>query len=162
MQPASVRQATSADLAALVPLFDGYRQFYGQPSERDRVREFLNERLTQGDSVLFIAEAAGRAVGFTQLYPSFSSISMARIFILNDLFVVPEARRSGVARRLLEAAVGRGREAGAIRLSLSTALTNAAAQALYASAGWERDVVFGMNHYPLLKPIPPTRSDAAP
>ncbi len=146
MQPASVRQATSADLETLVPLFDGYRQFYGQPCERDRVREFLNERLTQGDSVLFIAEAAGRAVGFTQLYPSFSSVSMARIFILNDLFVVPEARRSGVARLLLDAAVRHGREAGAIRLSLSTALTNTAAQALYASAGWERDAVFCVYH----------------
>ena len=156
VQPASVRQATSADLAALVLLFDGYRQFYGQPSDRNRVREFLNERLTQGDSVLFIAEAAGRAVGFTQLYPSLSSISMARIFILNDLFVVPEARRSGVARRLLEAAVGRGREAGAIRLSLSTALTNAAAQALYASAGWERDAVFCVYHF--IVPLPPLAS----
>lgn len=109
VQPASVRQASSADLETLVSLFDGYRQFYGQPCELDRVREFLSERLTQGDSVLFIAEADGRAVGFTQLYPSFSSVSMAPIFILNDLFVRPEARRSGVARRLLEAALRQGR-----------------------------------------------------
>lgn len=133
----------------IVPLFDGYRQFYGQPSERDRVRGFLSERLTQGDSVLLIAEADGRAVGFTQLYPSFSSVSMARIFILNDLFVRPEARRSGVARLLLEAAAGRAREAGAIRLTLSTAHTNTAAQALYTSAGWERDAVFSVYHYGL-------------
>ena len=60
-----------------------------------------------------------------------------------------EARRSGVARRLLEAAVRYGREAGAIRLSLSTAHTNTAAQALYASAGWERDEVFKAYHYGL-------------
>jgi len=60
VQPASVRQASSADLETLVSLFDGYRQFYGQPCELDRVREFLSERLTQGDSVLFIAEADGR------------------------------------------------------------------------------------------------------
>ncbi|MEA5391286.1 GNAT family N-acetyltransferase [Cyanobium gracile UHCC 0139] len=147
MQPASVRQATAADLEALVPLFDGYRQFYGQPSGPADVRAFLHQRLTQGDSVLFIAAADGRAVGFTQLYPSFSSVSMARIFILNDLFVLPEARRSGVARLLLDAAVRHGREAGAIRLSLSTALTNTAAQALYASAGWERDAVFSVYHF---------------
>lgn len=159
MQPVSVRPATSADLESLVPLFDGYRQFYGQPSELDRVRAFLHQRLTQADSVLFIAETDGRALGFTQLYPSFSSVSMAPIFILNDLFVVPEARRTGVARRLLEAAVGHGREAGAIRLSLSTAHTNTAAQELYAAAGWERDAVFSVYHYALLKPIPPTRSD---
>ncbi len=160
MQPASVRQATAADLEALVPLFDGYRQFYGQPSERDRVRDFLHQRLTQGDAVLFIAEAGGRAVGFTQLYPSFSLVSMARIFILNDLFVVPEARRSGVARLLLDAAVRHGREAGAIRLSLSTALTNTAAQALYATAGWERDAVFSVYHFTLHQ-APLTTSSSA-
>ncbi len=92
--------------------------------------------------MLFIAEAGGRAVGFTQLYPSFSSVSMARIFILNGPVRAARGQASGVDRRLLEAAVGHGREAGAIRLSLSTALTNNAAQALYASAGWERDKVF--------------------
>lgn len=133
----------------IVPLFDGYRQFYGQPSELDRVRAFLKERLAQGDSVLLIAEADGQALGFTQLYPSFSSVSMAPIFILNDLFVVAEARRSGVARRQLKAAAGRAREAGAIRLTLSTALTNTTAQALYASDGWQRDEVFKAYHYGL-------------
>lgn len=147
MPPVVVRQAGPADLEVIVPLFDGYRQFYGQPSERDRVRGFQKGRLAQGDSVLLIAEADGLALGFTQLYPSFSSVSMARIFILNDLFVRPEARRSGVARLLLNAAVRHGREAGAIRLSLSTALTNTAAQALYTSAGWERDAVFSVYHF---------------
>jgi GNAT superfamily N-acetyltransferase len=147
LPPVVVRQAGPADLEVIVPLFDGYRQFYGQPSELDRVCAFLHQRLTQADSVLFIAEADGQALGFTQLYPSFSSVSMAPIFILNDLFVRPEARRSGVARRLLEAAAGRACEAGAIRLTLSTALTNTAAQALYASVGWERDAVFSVYHF---------------
>jgi len=149
LPPVSVRQAGLADLEVIVPLFDGYRRFYGQPSELDRVRAFLKERLAQGDSVLLIAEADGRALGVTQLYPSFSSVSMAPIFILTDLFVVPEARLSGVARHLLEAAVGQARGAGAIRLTLSTAHTNIAAQALYASAGWERDEVFSVYHYGL-------------
>ncbi|MCP9934264.1 GNAT family N-acetyltransferase [Cyanobium sp. Candia 9D4] len=155
MPPVVVRQAGPADLEVIVPLFDAYRQFYGQPSEPDCVGAFLQERLARGDSVLLIAEADGQAVGFTQLYPSFSSVSMAPIFILNDLFVRPEARRMGVARRLLEAAVHHGRGAGAIRLSLSTALTNAAAQALYASAGWERDAVFCVYHLTVHQPAPP-------
>lgn len=93
--PVVVRRAGLTDLDVIVPLFDGYRQFYGQPSEPDRVRAFLKERLAQGDSVLLMAEADGLVLGFTQLYPSFSSVSMAPIFILNDLFVVPETRRSG-------------------------------------------------------------------
>jgi GNAT superfamily N-acetyltransferase len=155
LPPVVVRQADPADLARIVPLFDAYRRFYGQPSEPDRVRAFLEERLAQGDSVLLIAEADGQSLGFTQLYPSFSSVSMAPVFILNDLFVVAEARRSGVARRLLKAAADRAREAGAIRLSLSTALTNAAAQALYASAGWERDAVFCVYHRTVHQPAPP-------
>ncbi|WP_094584444.1 GNAT family N-acetyltransferase [Synechococcus sp. BO 8801] len=149
MPPVVVRRAGLTDLDVIVPLFDGYRQFYGQPSEPDRVRAFLKERLAQGDSVLLMAEADGLVLGFTQLYPSFSSVSMAPIFILNDLFVVPETRRSGVARLLLDAAVRHGREAGAIRLSLSTAHTNTAAQALYTSAGWKRDAVFCVYHYGL-------------
>ena len=84
----------------------------------------------------------GTAVGFTQLYPMFSSVSAARTFILNDLFVVQEARRKGVGIELLKAATRFGRSVGAIRLSLSTAIDNQTAQALYESLGWVRDTEF--------------------
>ena len=86
MQLVPARQAVLADLEKIVPLFDGYRQFYGQPSDEAAVRGFLRKRFEQRDSVLFVAEVEGRAVGFTQLYPTFSSVSMARTFVLNDLF----------------------------------------------------------------------------
>lgn len=72
-----------------------------------------------------------------------------RIFILNDLFVVPEARRRKVGRKLLDAAAQFGREAGAVRLALSTALDNVSAQTLYESAGWHRDNVFCAYQLPL-------------
>jgi GNAT superfamily N-acetyltransferase len=138
-----VRQASVADLEALVPLFDGYRQFYGKPSDIPLARAFLLERFEHNQSVIFIAtQLNGSAVGFTQLYPSFSSVSAARIFILNDLFVAPDARRSGVGIKLLEAAAQFGRGVGAIRLSLSTATDNESAQALYVSQGWVRDTKF--------------------
>lgn len=138
-----VRQASVSDLEALAPLFDGYRQFYGQPGDMALARAFLLERFRHDQSVVFIAtEADGTAVGFTQLYPSFSSVSAARTFILNDLFVATEARRSGVGIKLLEAAARFGRSVGAARLSLSTTTDNAAAQALYASMGWVRDTRF--------------------
>jgi hypothetical protein len=92
-----VRQASVTDLEALVPLFDGYRQFYGKPSDIPLARAFLLERFEHNQSVIFIAtQPDGSAVGFTQLYPSFSSVSAARTFLLNDLFVAPAARRSGV------------------------------------------------------------------
>ena len=147
MQSVPVRQAVLADIEKIVPLFDGYRQFYGQPSDEAAVRGFLRKRFEQRDSVLFVAEVEGRAVGFTQLYPTFSSVSMARTFVLNDLFVSPEARKSGVGRGLLSAAAHYAREVGAIRLSLSTAITNQAGQSLYEAAGWRRDEVFYVYHF---------------
>jgi len=147
MKSVPVRQAVLADIEKIVPLFDGYRQFYGQPSGEAAVRDFLRNRFEQRDSVLFVAEVGGRAVGFTQLYPTFSSVSMARAFVLNDLFVSPEARKSGVGRSLLSAAAHYARDVGAIRLSLSTAITNKAGQNLYEGAGWRRDEAFYVYHF---------------
>lgn len=138
----TIRQATIRDLEELVPLFDNYRQFYGRISDLRAAREFLLARFDNHESIVFIAHEDERAIGFTQLYPSFSSISLARIFILNDLFVHEQARRKGVASALMSAAVEFATTMGATRLSLSTAMTNHAAQALYRSAGWERDDQF--------------------
>lgn len=137
-----VRQATVQDLDQLVPLFDGYRKFYRQPSAPERALQFLLDRFEHNQSILFLALQAGEPVGFTQLYPSFSSVSMARIFILNDLFVVPEARGSGAGTALLEAAAEYGRRVGAVRLSLNTALSNTTAQSVYERHGWKRDTVY--------------------
>jgi len=138
-----VRRATVADLELVVPLFDAYRQFYGQTRDLDLARAFLRERLEREQAVIFLALDAQRsAVGFTQLFPSFSSAAARRIFILNDLFVDPAARRCGVGQRLLSAAADLARGQGAVRLTLSTALTNTPAQSLYEAAGWRRDEVF--------------------
>jgi GNAT superfamily N-acetyltransferase len=138
----AIRRAAVDDLDLVAPLFDAYRRFYRLPSEPELGRRFLQDRFERGESVVFLAFADGAAAGFTQLYPSFSSGAMARIFILNDLFVAPEARRHGVGRALLEAAADFGRGAGAARLALSTEVTNATAQSLYEKAGWKRDTVF--------------------
>lgn len=139
----AVRQATVFDLDLLAPLFDAYRQFYRQPGNLDLARRFLIERFQHNESILFVAEGTdGSAAGFTQLFPSFSSLSAARIFILNDLFVRPGARRRGVGSRLLAAAVRFARSMGAVRLTLSTEATNAAAQALYEREGWSRQTDF--------------------
>jgi ribosomal protein S18 acetylase RimI-like enzyme len=138
-----VRQATIFDLELIAPLFDAYRQFYRRPSDPDLARGFLLERFQHNESIIFVAvKEDGSAVGFTQLYPSFSSASAARIFILNDLFVSPEARRSGVGALLLDAAARFGRGVGAVRLTLSTEVTNQTAQALYEREGWKRQTEF--------------------
>jgi GNAT superfamily N-acetyltransferase len=128
------------DLVAL--LFDAYRQFYGQPPDPDGARRFLAERLGRGESVILAVVEGGRALGFTQLYPSFSYVSMGPIWILNDLYVAEGARRRGVGARLLRAARGHAVKTGAVRLALSTAVTNTVAQALYERDGWRRDTAF--------------------
>ncbi len=145
----TIRQATVEDVEPLVPLFDAYRQFYGRTSDVAAARTFLLARFANRESTLFIAHQGEMAIGFAQLYPSFSSVSLARIFILNDLFVQEQARRTGVASSLLSAAATFAVSLGAVRLSLSTALTNDAAQALYRSAGWNRDQQFSVYHLAL-------------
>src|SRR3954466_9927654 len=101
MSTISIRQATIADIEALSVLFDGYRQFYGRDSDVPAAKKFLIDRFGNGESVLFIAHDGAEPVGFTQLYPSFSSVSLGRIYVLNDLFVSERGRRKGVASGLL-------------------------------------------------------------
>lgn len=135
----SITRATIADLDDIAPLFDAYRVFYEQPSDPPLARNFIDTRLRREESVILIARAteSGEALGFTQLYPSFSSVRAAPLWILNDLFVTPSARGRGVGRALLDAARQHGVDTGAIRLTLSTAADNTTAQALYASHGWQ-------------------------
>jgi len=146
MSTITVRQAVLTDLEALVPLFDGYRQFYGRASDPDAARKFLMARFNHHESVLFIAHDGDTPVGFTQLYPSFSSVSLARVFILNDLYVHEHARRKGVASKLMGEAAEFARSLSTVRLSLSTATTNDTAQALYQALGWKRDEQFHVYH----------------
>ncbi len=131
------------DVGILAPLFDAYRIFYGQPSDLNLAGKFLFERLTANESVIyFCRQSAGAPMGFTQLYPSFSSISAGRIWILNDLFVSPSARCLGVGRALIQAAHDHARATGASQVILSTAHTNKTAQALYKSVGYVQDTEF--------------------
>jgi GNAT superfamily N-acetyltransferase len=141
------RQAILDDLEAVVPLFDAYRQFYNQPSDPGAARVFLRDKFNHGESVIFLAWEGATPVGLTQLFPSFSSVSMARVFLLNDLFVLPSHRRQGVGALLLEAAVQYGRAMRAVRLSLTTNIANVTAQATYEAQGWKRDEAFYAYHF---------------
>ena len=136
-------RAALKDLDDLVPLFDAYRGFYEADSDHEAARAFLTERIERDESVIFLAYATPHVpVGFTQLYPSFSSVSLKRLWILNDLFVRSDIRRGGVGRALLERARQHAADTGAKGLILSTAVTNKPAQTLYESCGWQRDDEF--------------------
>jgi GNAT superfamily N-acetyltransferase len=138
-----VRRATVADVPRVAPLFDQYRQFYGKPSDLALSAQFLTERLSRDESVVMLAEAEdGHLRGFVQLFPSFSSVRAAPIYILNDLFVAPHARGGGVGAALVREAVDVARRAGAVKIKVSTAIANAPARRLYEGQGWKRDEDF--------------------
>ena len=135
----NVIRASLNDLPKLVPLFDAYRQFYKQASNLTACEAFLASRMSQQESCIFLALEAEQAIGFTQLYPSFSSVRMRRLWVLNDLFVHPDLRRKGVGRALLERAAEWGHETEAAALMLETGIDNLPAQTLYERLGWTRN-----------------------
>jgi GNAT superfamily N-acetyltransferase len=149
MSSISVRQAVFSDLEKLSGLFDLYRVFQGKNSDFEAARSFLNARFDQGDSIAFIAYEDSTPVGFAQLYPSYSSTALARVFILNDLFVLESGRRKGVASGLLSALEGYAWAHGAARVTLNVARDNKPGQDLYEAQGWNKDNQFFMYHrYP--------------
>lgn len=135
----TISRAGPADLDALALLFDAYRQFYGQPSDAAAARDWLRSRLRVGESMVLVARRGADMVGFVQLYPMFSSVRLARTWILNDLYVLPTNRRGGVARALMDAAADFARADGAAGISLETTRDNTPARALYRAAGWHED-----------------------
>ncbi|MGE8227816.1 MAG: N-acetyltransferase family protein [Stenotrophomonas sp.] len=136
----SIRPATAADIEPVASLFDEYRQFYGQASDPGLAREFIGARLHEGSSLILVAlDSAGHTLGFTQLYPLFDSVGATKSYVLYDLFVSPDARRLGVARKLMIAAVSTAKGLGAGRIELQTAKDNVPAQRLYEGLGWVRD-----------------------
>lgn len=142
-----VFQARSEHLEGVAKLFDQYRVFYSSSSDLEAARKFLEERFEKRDSAMFVASSDGCIVGFTQLYPSFSSVSMKRVWILNDLFVDKDYRGNGIAKALMRAAEVFARETGAVRVVLATQISNIAAQSLYESRGYTKDEEF--YHYAL-------------
>lgn len=137
-----VRALQRADLEPLAELFDEYRRFYSQAADVEAAREFLAARLRRGDSVLLGADRDGVLVGFTQLYPSFTSVGLARIWVLNDLYVRASARRSGAATALMDAARAYAVATDARRIVLATERDNVAAQRLYEGLGYRREQDF--------------------
>lgn len=142
-----VFQARLEHLETVTQLFDQYRVFYKSPSDLETARKFIQERFYKGDSIIFVVSNDGHIVGFTQLYPSFSSVSMKRVWILNDLFVEQTCRKQGAAKLLLSAAENFARQTEAVRISLATQISNVAAQSLYESLGYCKDEEF--HHYSL-------------
>lgn len=146
MSAVSVRQAVLSDLDELARLFGEYRAFQGKSPEPERELAFLRARFDHGESVVFLASDAASPVGFGQLYPIYSSVSLARVFVLNDLFVRQAGRRKGVASRLLAEIEAYAWAMGAARITLNVARDNLPGQELYEARGWTQDDQFFMYH----------------
>lgn len=135
-----VMRADVAHLDHVAQLFDAYRGFYQQPSNLEQSRAFIAERIAANESTIFLAtDASGAALGFVQLYPTFSSIDAHRTWLLSDLFTAPAARGRGVGRLLMNTARDYALQTGAKGLVLETATDNFTAQGLYESLGYQRD-----------------------
>ncbi|RON49301.1 GNAT family N-acetyltransferase [Pseudomonas frederiksbergensis] len=134
------QRADASHLEQVARLFDAYRGFYEQPSNLPQSRAFIAERIAQDESAIFLAvDDEAEALGFVQLYPTFSSIDAHRTWLLSDLFTTPAARGRGVGTLLMNTARAFALSTGAKGLVLETATDNVGAQRLYESLGYVRD-----------------------
>lgn len=140
--PLEIARATVDDLEALLPLVTGYRVFYEREPELKSERAFVERNLRDGRSTIFLARDADLTVGFVQLFQTHSTVCLGPQLILEDLFVIPEARGGGAATKLIERAEAYAREIGAAGMFLETAMDNEAAQRVYERAGWTREARF--------------------
>ncbi|MFJ5758828.1 GNAT family N-acetyltransferase [Neobacillus sp. NPDC093182] len=134
-----IQRATINDLNSLSELFDSYRIFYNQESNVEGAKSFLKERLVNDESVVFIAYDETNPVGFVQLYPTFSSVSMKRSWVLNDLYINASARKKGFGEKLIKKAIEFAEETGAKGVSLETGHDNVTAQSLYEKIGFKKE-----------------------
>ncbi len=127
---------TEADL--MVGLFNQYRIFYKQFSDIGMAKAFIEARLANNESIIFVAMSGDEPVGFTQLYPKYSSAKLSKNWILNDLFVAMAYRKQGVAKKLIDAAMDFAKKQGSTFLQLETGVDNYPAQSLYEAIGFEK------------------------
>ncbi|MFT4536969.1 MAG: GNAT superfamily N-acetyltransferase [Saprospiraceae bacterium] len=141
----TIKNATLDDLELIAPLFDAYRVFYRKESDLEAARSFIKERISNGESIIYLALFSEEAVGFTQLYPIFSSTRLKRVWLLNDLYVDKNHRGKGISKLLLEKSKQLTIDTNAAAVILETEKSNIIGNQLYPSVGFtvEDDV----NHY---------------
>jgi len=137
-----ILRATKEHISLIAPLFDAYRIFYKQSSDLAGAKSFLTKRMEANESILFLAMDKNSAVGFTQLYTTFSSVSMESFYILNDLYVVPNYRGKGIGEALLNKAKEQCKQMNYKGIGLETSSDNPAQQ-LYEKLDWQKD----LEHY---------------
>ena len=135
----NIREAKKSDLDQLSKLFDSYRMFYGKESNIDISKKFLESRLSNKDSKVFVCEVNNILTGFVQLYPLFSSIRVSKYWLLNDLFVDSEYRGNGYSKLLIDKAKELVKESNACGMMLETEKSNKIGNNLYPETGFKKN-----------------------
>jgi ribosomal protein S18 acetylase RimI-like enzyme len=137
-----IRKATIEDLEQLTNLFDQYAVFYKKPSNYEKHKEYLKERLENNEAIVFLAfdeSNLEKAIGFTLIYVTYSSLALNKILILNDLYVNSDVRKNGIGEKLILQTVELAKELGSNLIRLRTAKNNSIAQGLYNKMGFVRE-----------------------
>lgn len=136
----NIKRITLTEKHLVVDLFNKYRVFYKQPSDIILADYFIKERLENNESIIFVAIEQENnqiiPIGFTQLYPKYSSARAVKNWILNDLYVEENYRRKGVGEKLIQTAMQFAKEKKSKFVQLETAVDNFTAQSLYESIGF--------------------------
>lgn len=133
----TIKTATIDDLESVTSLFDAYRVFYRKESDFESASTFIKERITNNESIIYVAFSGDQAIGFTQLYPIFSSTRMKRVWLLNDLYIDKNHRGKGISKMLLEKSKQLAKDTSAAAVILETEKTNIIGNQLYPSAGFK-------------------------
>ncbi len=132
-----IREAKSSDINQLSKLFNSYRMFYGKESNIDISKEFLDSRIINKDSIIYVCEVRNNIIGFVQLYPLFSSTRVSKYWLLNDLFVDVKERGNGYSKLLIERAKKLVIESKACGMMLETEKSNNIGNKLYPITGFK-------------------------
>jgi ribosomal protein S18 acetylase RimI-like enzyme len=156
----AIRLARKTDHAALAGLFIEYCRFYRLAHSRAQIARFVGERLRDRPLRTWVASNRRGAdvplAGFVQVYETVSTLSLARVWVLNDLYVHEWARSRGTGRGLIERVVTEARRSGAARVDLATQVGNRTARALYESMGFVRSKGFVGYSFVPKAPLPGT------
>ena len=136
-------RASNKDIKNVGILFDLYRQFYSYKSNLNASTNYIEERIKNNESTIFIALDTNRIpLGFVQLYETFGSLDLGKIVVLYDLYVKKEYRKNKIGRELMLKSHEYAKSIKAKRIQLSTSIDNFIGQSLYESLGYVKDTDF--------------------
>lgn len=133
--------SSETQVLRLLPLMRAYCDFYRvRPADAALLamaRALVADPTHEG--IQLIASDADQDLGFATVFWSWETTTAGRVGVMNDLYVIAEARGRGAGSALITACLERCRDHGAVRMIWQTAVDNLAAQAVYDHVGATRE-----------------------